>query len=215
MALKLYLHPLASYCHKVLIALYENDTPFEPRLVDHGDPENLAAFRAVWPPAKMPVLRDEARDRTLPETSVIIEYLAQHYPGPTRFLPADPDLALEVRLWDRIFDLYLHTPMQNVVADRIRPADAKDPYGVAAARNQLTMACEMIEGRMADRTWAVGETFTLADCAAAPALYYADRIAPLGEAFPATAAYLQRLKARPSFARTLAEAEPYFHMFPG
>jgi glutathione S-transferase len=215
MSLKLYLHPLASFCHKVLIALYENDTPFEPHLVNHGDPENLAAFRAVWPLAKMPVLRDEARDRTLPETSVIIEYLDQHYPGPTRFLPADPDLALQVRLWDRIFDLHVQEPMQKVVGDRIRPADAKDPHGVAAAREQLATACDLVERQVADRTWAVGETFTLADCAAAPALYYADRIAPLADAWPAAAAYLQRLKARPSFARTLTEAQPYFHMFPG
>lgn len=214
MSLTLHMHPLASYCWKVLIALYENDTPFEARLVDLGDPEDAAAFRALWPTGKMPVLRDAARDRTVPETSIIIEYLQTWYPGPVRFIPEDPEAALRVRLADRLFDLYVQEPMQKIVGDRIRPAGAKDPHGVAHARAQLAMAYGLLETELADRTWAAGEAFSLADCAAAPALFYADKVAPLGEAHPNTSAYLDRLLARPSFSRVLEEAQPYFAMFP-
>jgi glutathione S-transferase len=214
MSLTLHMHPLASYCWKVLIALYENDTPFEARLVDLGDPEAAAAFKALWPTAKMPLLRDEARNRTVPETSIIIEYLQTAYPGPARFIPDEPDAALRVRLLDRLFDLYVQDPMQRIVGDRIRPAGAQDPHGVAQARSQLAMAYDLLETELAGRTWAAGETFSLADCAAAPALFYADKVAPLGEAHPVVSAYLDRLLARPSFVRVLQEAEPYFAMFP-
>lgn len=214
MSLTLHMHPLASYCWKVLIALYENDTPFEAHLVDLSDPEVVAAFKALWPTAKMPLLRDEARDRTVPETSIIIEYLQAAYPGPVRFIPDDPEAALRVRLLDRLFDNYVQESMQKIVGDRIRPADAKDPHGVAHARAQLAMAYDLLEAQLAGRTWAAGEAFSLADCAAAPALFYANKVAPLGEAHPVVSAYLDRLLARPSFARVLQEAEPYFAMFP-
>jgi glutathione S-transferase len=214
MSLTLHMHPLSSYCWKALIALYENDTPFEAQVIDFGDPEAAAAFKALWPTAKMPVLRDAARNRTVPETSIIIEHLQAAYPGPVRFIPDDPEAALRVRLMDRLFDLYVMTPMQAIVADRIRPADAKDPYGVAQARAQLAMAYDLLETELAGRTWAAGEAFGLADCAAAPALFYANKVAPLGAAHPNVAAYLDRLLARPSFARVLQEAEPYFAMFP-
>jgi glutathione S-transferase len=215
MSLTLHMHPLSSYCWKVLIALYENDTPFEARVLDLGDPAVVAAFKALWPTTKMPLLCDTARDRTVPETSIIIEYLQATYPGPVRFIPDDPDAALRTRLMDRLFDLYVMTPMQAIVADRIRPADvAKDPYGVAQARTQIAMAYDLLETELAGRTWAAGETFSLADCAAAPALFYADKVAPLGAAHPVVSAYLDRLLARPSFARVLQEAEPYFAMFP-
>jgi glutathione S-transferase len=215
MSLTLHMHPLSSYCWKVLIALYENDTPFEARLLDLSDPAVVAAFKALWPTAKMPLLRDEARDRTVPETSTIIEYLQTTYPGPVRFIPDEPDSALRTRLMDRLFDLYVMTPMQTIVGDRIRPPDvAKDPYGVAQARKQLAMAYGLLETELAGRTWAAGEDFSLADCAAAPALFYADKVAPLGEHHPKVSAYLDRLLARPSFARVLREAEPYFAMFP-
>lgn len=214
MSLTLHMHPLASYCWKVLIALYENDTPFEAHLVDLGDPKVVAAFKALWPTAKMPLLVDEARDRTVPETSIIIEYLQAAYPGPVRFVPDDPEAALRVRLLDRLFDNYVQEPMQKIVGDRIRPADARDPHGVAHARAQLAMAYDLLEGQLAGRAWAAGEAFSLADCAAAPALFYADKVAPLGVAHPVVSAYLDRLLARPSFARVLQEAEPYFAMFP-
>ena len=214
MSLTLHMHPLSSYCWKVLIALYENATPFEARLVDFSDLEGIAAFRALWPTTKMPLLCDAARDRTVPETSIIIEYLQAAYPGPVRFIPDDPEAALRTRLMDRLFDLYVMTPMQAIVGDRIRPADAKDPYGVIQARAQLAMAYGLLEGELAGRTWAAGEDFGLADCAAAPALFYANKVAPLTDAHPKVSAYLDRLLARPSFARVLQEAEPYFAMFP-
>jgi glutathione S-transferase len=215
MSLTLHMHPLSSYCWKVLIALYENDTPFEARVLDLSDPAVVAAFKALWPTTKMPLLCDAARDRTVPETSIIIEYLQATYPGPVRFIPDDPDAALRVRLMDRLLDLYVMTPMQAIVADRIRPAGvAKDPHGVAQARAQLAMAYDMLEAELAGRTWAAGEMFGLADCAAAPALFYANKVAPLTQAHPRTSAYLDRLLTRPSFARVLQEAEPYFAMFP-
>ncbi len=214
MSLVLHMHPLSSYCWKVLIALYENDTPFEARLVDLSNPVGVAAFKALWPTTKMPLLCDAARDHTVPETSIIIEYLQAAYPGPVRFIPEDPDAALRTRLMDRLFDLYVMTPMQAIVGDRIRPADAKDPYGVAQARSQLAMAYDLLETELAGRTWAAGETFGLADCAAAPALFYANKVAPLTDSHPNVSAYLDRLLARPSFVRVLQEAEPYFAMFP-
>ncbi|GGL09226.1 glutathione S-transferase family protein [Caulobacter rhizosphaerae] len=214
MSLTLHMHPLASYCWKVLIALYENDTPFEARLVDLSDPAVVAAFKTLWPTAKMPLLVDKARDRTVPETSIIIEYLQTAYPGPVRFIPDHAEAALRVRLLDRLFDNYVQESMQKIVGDRIRPADAKDPHGVAHARAQLAMAYDLLEGQLAGRTWAAGEAFGLADCAAAPALFYANKVAPLGGSHPTVSAYLDRLLARPSFARVLQEAEPYFAMFP-
>ena len=213
--LTLHYHPLASFCWKVLIALYETGIPFEAKVVDLGDAPARAAFQALWPLAKMPVLEDRARGEVIPETSIIIEYLERHYPGAAPLIPRDPELALKARLRDRILDTYVQGPMQAIVGDRLRPESARDPYGVGQARAQLAAACGIVEGWMADGGWALGDAFSLADCAAAPALFYADKVAPLGEAFPHTRAYLERLTARPSFARVLAEAEPYFAMFPG
>jgi glutathione S-transferase len=215
MSLTLYYHPLASYCWQPLIALYENGTPFKPRLVDLMDPASAAAFRKVWPIGKFPVLRDEARGVTVPESTVIIEYLAQHYPGRTRLVPADSGLAWRVRLGDRFYDHYVNDPMSKIVTDRIRPAGRNDPHGVEEARALLRTALDMVETEMSGRTWAVGEAFTMADCAAGPALFYADKVMPLAEKHPHAGAYLDRLKRRPSFARVLQEAEPYFRMFPG
>lgn len=214
MALTLYLHPLASFCHKVLIALYENDIPFTPRMVDFADLGSAAALLDKWPVGKIPVLHDTATGLTLPETSIIIEYLEQRYPGPVRLLPDAPDAALDVRLWDRFYDLYVSVPMQKIVTDRIRPAGANDPHGVAEARGMLHLAYGMIESRMTDRTWAAGHGFSLADCAALPGLFFASIVEPFGSDQPALAAYFERLLQRPSVQRTLAEARPYFAMFP-
>jgi len=214
MSLILHYHPLASFCWKVLIALYENETAFEPRLVDLGDPDSRAAFAALWPVAKMPVLEDRARGAVVPETSVIIDYLDAHYPGPVRFVPEDPERARKVRLWDRIYDLYVQVPMQKIVGDRIRPEGRRDPFGVAEARTLLATAMDMVEREVAGKAWAAGGDFTMADCAAAPALFYADKVMPLDGAYPNALALLERLKARASFARVLAEAEPYFQYFP-
>jgi glutathione S-transferase len=214
MSLTLYSHPLASFCQKVLIALYENATPFESHLVDLGDAVSSAEFKRLWPIGKMPVLRDHARDRTIPESSIIIEYLAQHYPGRTPLLPADPELARQTRLRDRFYDLYVQEPMQKIVTDRLRPAGANDPFGVEQAKTLLRTAYGMIDEEMARRTWAMGDAFGMADCAAAPALFYAKLVVPFGDAHENVARYLDRLMERPSFARVVEEARPYFALFP-
>ena len=214
MALRLYFHPLSSFCQKVLIALYENGTPFEPHLVEFENEASSAELKEIWPVGKIPVLRDEARGRTVPESSTIIEYLAQHYPGTTPLVPADPDLARQTRLRDRFFDLYVNVPMQKVVTDRLRPAGQHDPYGVEQARALLRTSCGMIDEDMCSKPWTMGDEFTMADCAAAPALYYANLVMPLAETYQHAAAYLARLAERPSFARAIREAEPYRVRFP-
>lgn len=214
MSLTLHFHPLSSFCWKVLIALYENDIPFKPNQVDLSNPTERAAFVKLWPIGKFPVLQDAARGEVVPESSIIIEYLDRHYPGPTRFIPEDPGRALQTRLKDRVFDLYIHLPMQEIVGDRLRPQDKKDPFGVEAARARIRTAYAIIEQQMVGGPFAMGEAFTLADCAALPALFYGNRVEPFGAEHRNVAAYLERLKARPSIARVLKEAEPYFGMFP-
>lgn len=214
MTLKLYFHPLSSFSQKVLVALYEMGTSFEPRVVDLGVEASRAELAGLWPLAKIPVLRDDARDRTVPESSVIIEYLARHHPGGTQLVPSDPDLALRTRLLDRFYDLYVQEPMQKVVLDRLRPSGSHDPHGVERARTLLRTALDVVERGTRARTWAVGDAFTMADCAAAPALFYADLVAPLADAHPSAAGYLRRLRERPSFARAVEEARPYLHLFP-
>jgi glutathione S-transferase len=214
MSLTLYFHPLSSFCQKVLIALYENDTPFKPEIVDLFDEAASAAFKKIWPIGKFPVLRDEARDRTIPESSIIIEYLQQYFPGRTRFIPAEAELARQMRFRERFFDLHVNVPMQKIVTDRLRPAGKNDPYGVEQARAQLRTALGLTESGMAGKTFAMGEDFTMADCAAAPALFYANLVMPFGETHPNTAAYLNRLMQRPSFARAVKEAKPYLNLVP-
>ena len=214
MSLTLYMHPLASFCQKVLIAFYENDTPFEPRIVDLADETSRAEFLKIWPIGRMPVLRDEARDRTIPESSIIIEYLAQHYPGKMQLVPTDADLARQTRFRDRFYDLYVQEPMQKIVTDRLRPAGKNDPHGVEQAKGLLQAAYGLIEHDMSTKTWAMGDAFSIADCAAAPALFYADLVLPFADTCPNTAAYLRRLMERPSFARVVREAEPYRALFP-
>jgi glutathione S-transferase len=214
MSLTLHFHPLSSFCWKVLIALYDNDIPFAPNKVDLSNPTERAAFLKLWPIGKFPVLADAARGETVPESSIIIEYLDRHCPGRTRFIPADPDIALRTRLRDRVFDLYVHLPMQEIVGDRLRPQDKKDSFGVEAARARIRGCYEMIEQQMVSGPFAMGEAFTLADCSALPALFYGNRVEPFGAEHRKLAAYFERLKARPSIVRVLKEAEPYFGMFP-
>ncbi|GLH78750.1 glutathione S-transferase [Bradyrhizobium sp. SSBR45G] len=214
MSLTLYYHPLSSFCWKVLIALYENDVPFTPKLVKFGDADERAAFLKLWPIGKFPVLYDEQLQRMIPESSIIIEYLDQHRAGATRFIPEESDLALRTRLRDRFLDLYVHMPTQAIVFDRLRPADARDPSGVAEARARLRTSYTMLEAELPPAGWAMGDRFTLADCAALPALFYADKVEPLDDGLRTVGAYLDRLKARPSVARVLTEAEPFFHLFP-
>jgi glutathione S-transferase len=213
MALALYYHPLASFCHKVLIALYENATPFVPHIVDLADQNASAGFLDLWPVGKLPVLHDEGPNRIIPETTIIIEYLDRRYHGRQAFFPEDEAQNLDARLWDRFFDFYVQLPMQKIVTDRLRAPGEGDRRGVADAKASLATAYRMIEERMAERTWAAGEGFTIADCAAAPALFYAGILVP----FPVNghlAAYFERLLARPSFRRVIAEARPYFELFP-
>jgi glutathione S-transferase len=214
MSLKLYFHPLASFCWKVLIALYENDTPFEPHIVDLGGERSSTEFKRIWPIGKFPVLHDKARNVTVPESSIIIEYLSHHYPGGTELVPKDTDLALQARQWDRVYDFYVHEPMQKIVGDRLRPPGKTDAQGVEQAKALLDTAYSMVDREMAAKTWAIGDKFTMADCAAAPALFYANKVLPLGERYRNVARYLDRLLARPSFARTVQEAQPYFALFP-
>lgn len=212
--LTLHGHPLSSFCMKVTMALYEAGTPVRHALVDLGDAAERERFYALWPLGKMPVLVDDARGETVPETSAILEYLSLHYPGEAELTPKAADRAWRARLAERIYDLYVQTPMQRIVADRLRPADQKDAFGVAQARAELARTLDYVDGQMAERTFATGEAITVADCAAAPALFYADKVLPFAATHPNVWAYFERLKARPSFARTLKEAEPYFHMFP-
>jgi glutathione S-transferase len=212
MALTLYAHPFSSYCQKVLVALYENDTPFNFRMVDFRDAQAIAELEALWPLRKFPVLTDN--QRTLIEASIIIEYLDVHYPGATRFIPSDANTALDVRFMDRFFDNYIMTPQQKIVADALRPTEHRDSYGVQEVRKQLETAYRWLDNTLANRHWAVGDQFTLADCAAAPALFYADWSHRIDASFKNVHAYRQRLLARPSFARAVDEARPYRPLFP-
>jgi glutathione S-transferase len=214
MSLRLYSHPFASFCQKVLIALYENATPFEAVLIDLANEADRAELLRVWRIAKFPVLLDDARKCSVPESSIIIEYLSQYYPGPVALLPQDPELARETRLLDRFYDLYVSDPMQKIVGNRLRPADHKDAFGVTQAKALLDTAYGMIEDQMANRTWATGESFSMADCSAAPALLYANVVHPIAAAYPRARAYLTRLRERPSFARVAREAEPFWAIFP-
>jgi glutathione S-transferase len=213
MTLRLYYHPLSSFCQKVLIALYEAGTPFTPQIVDLRDEKERAAFLKIWPIGKFPVLKDEARDRLVPESTIIIEYLAQHYPGKSTLMPADADAARQMRLRDRFFDLYVNMAMQKIIGDRMRPADKKDSFGVEQSKQQIRTALDFVERDMGN-SWLMGEAFTMADCAAAPSLFYANMVAPFMDTHKKVAAYFQRLTKRPSYARVQKEAEPYLNMVP-
>jgi glutathione S-transferase len=209
-SLTLYAHPFSSYCQKVLIPLYENGTPFVWRSLE--DPAANQELAALWPMRRFPLLVDEGR--VVVEATVIVEHLDVFHPGPTRFLPADPREALEVRMLDRFFDNYVMTPQGRVVFDALRPAADRDPTGVAEARRMLETAYAWLDARMAGREWAVGGGFTLADCAAAPSLFYADWTHPIPPVFGHLLAYRRRLLARPSFARAVDEARRFRPNFP-
>ena len=213
MTLTLHYHPFSSYCQKVLVALYERDVAFERNIVDLGDPEQKAALERLWPMAKFPVLSDEARGATVPESSLIIAYLDRVHAGPP-LVPDDPDAALQVHLWDRFFDHYVETPMQKAVTDNFRPDAARDPHGVEEARALLRRSWDMLEDALAEGgEWVAGDLFSLADCGAGPALFYANIVQPF-EGRPNVEAYYARLLARLSFARAVDEARPYRHFLP-
>lgn len=210
MSLTLYYHPLASFCHKVLIALYENGIEFERRVIDLADAADRAELQAIWPIGKFPVIRDHARQRDLPESTVIIEYLDRFYPGEHPLIPGDWEAALEVRLWDRFFDNYLQVPIQQIVGDRLRGAKGD----LTKERSTLKTAYDMLERRMASRTWVASQDFSMADCAAAPALFYASTLQPFPDEFSHLSAYFDRLTQRPSFQRVIDEARPCFSLYP-
>ncbi len=215
MSLTLHFHPLSSFCQKVLIGLYELGLPFERHLVDLGDEAARAAFLKLWPMGKFPVLRDEARSRTIPESTIILEYLDAHCAPAPRLIPADPTRALECRLQDRFYDWHVQLPMQRIVGDRLRAEGQRDPLGAEQARGQLRAAYGVAEAQLGESGWAAGEAFSMADCAAAPALFYANELVPFEEEHPRLRAYFARLCARPSYARVQEEARPYLAMFPG
>jgi glutathione S-transferase len=210
MPLTLYAHPFASYCWKTLIALYENETPFIYRVVE--DAAGWAELESLWPIRKFPLLRDG--ETTIVESSVIVEYLMRRHPGTTRMIPVNDDAALRVRFLDRFFDNYVMSPMQTLVSDRMRTETERDAKGVADARKMLDTAYGWLEQQLPPRAWASGSTFSLADCSAAPALFYADWVHPAGDRFPGVLAYRGRLLARPSVARVVDEARPYRKLFP-
>lgn len=212
MALQLFFHPFSSYCQKALIAFYENAIPFEPQLLEGPDSPAMRRLAELWPMKRFPLLVDGAH--TVMEATCIIEHLAVHHPGPARLIPADPAAALQVRMLDRFFDNYVATPQQKIVFDALRPPEARDPHGVQQARDMLETSYAWLERTLQGRSWAAGPDFTLADCAAAPFLFYADWTHPIGDAHPTVVAYRRRLLQRPSFARAVDEARPYRAFFP-
>ena len=208
--IKLYAHPFSSYSQKALVVLYENGTPFDYRNLE--DAEAGREFAALTPTGRFPILVDG--DRTIFESSAIIEHLQLHHPGAVRLVPADGDAAIEARMLDRFFDNYVMTPMQAIVFDFRRPENGRHPRGVEEAHALLERACDWLETRMSGREWACASGFGIADCAAAPSLFYADWVHDIGKGRPNLRAYRDRLLARPSFARAVDEARPFRHYFP-
>ena len=211
MSLTLYAHPFASYCWKVLIALYENATPFEYRLIE--DASGWAELEAIWPIKKFPLLRDG--DATIVESSIVVEYLMHRYPGAIQLIPGYRDAALAVRLMDRVFDNYVMSPMQTLVANRMRAEPERDAQAVTSARKMLDTAYGWLDGQLRPALWAAGGDFSLADCSGAPALFYADWVHPIGERYPKLLAYRRQVLARPSVTRVVNEARPFRKLFPG
>lgn len=212
MQLTVYGHPFSSYTQKVLLALYENATPFEFRGVGPDQPRNSAEWLRLWPIRKFPVLVDG--DRTVAETSIIIEYLDLHHPGPVRFLPEDAKAALEVRFLDRFFDLHVMEAAQHAVNGAITGMDDRARDGKALAEEKLERSYAWLENELAGRAWAAGDAFSLADCAASPSLFYADWVHRISESYPVLQAYRAKLLARPAYARAVEEARPYRNLFP-
>jgi glutathione S-transferase len=212
MTIKFYGHPFSSYCMKALIAFYENDVPFEWRMLSSKHPDNGAEFARLWPIGKFPVIVDGGE--TVMEASSIVEYLAVAHPGSMKLIPADPATAAKVRMMDRIFDNYVMTPQGKCVFDALRGPENRDPAGVAEAKTMLETIYAWLDTELAGHEWAVGNDFTLSDCAAAPSLFYADWTHAIPERFTTLLAYRKRLLARPSFARAVDEARPYRPLFP-
>ena len=209
--LELFAHPFSSYCQKVLIALWADETEFEYRLLDPEHAENMDELKRRWPFGQFPLLIDKGE--TVVETTPIIEHLQARHPGPNRWIP-EGDAGRRARFLDRFFDLYVMNNMSRPVFDALRPEGSRDSYGVEQAMAQLRVAYDWLEANLGEGPWAVGDQFTLADCAAAPSLFYADWVQPIGDARPKLAAYRARLLAHPIVARAVNEARPYRHFFP-
>lgn len=210
--MKLYYHPVSSYSQKVLMALYEKNCPFEPVIVNLMDEKGREEYKKIYPMGKVPFLRIEQKSWSVPESSIIIEYIDRYFPGGTRLIPDDPDLARQVRMRDRFFDLYVNDTMTKIFFDGLRPQGQNDPYGVQQAKDRLETAFAMIDRDLADKTWAMGDVFSMADCAAAPALFYCRMIYPFTK-YDNVSAYFNRLAERPSFQRVIKEAQPYLKAF--
>ena len=215
----LYYHPLSSFCHKVLIALYEHGVEFEPHTVNLGDAAERAELAAMWPITKFPVLRDHSRERNVAESTIIIEYLDRHFAGAHPLIPAptdeeNADQALEVRLWDRILDNYVHLPMQQIVAGKLRGSNGGTSGDTSGERSRIATAYGMIDRQLASRTWVAGQGFSMAECAATPALFYAHTLVPFPDGMDHLKAYFERLMERPSVRRVMEEAKPFFSFYP-
>lgn len=209
--LQLFAHPFSSYCQKVLIALWADGTPFEYRLLDEEHPENMAELERHWPFRLFPLLLDDGAP--VVETSCIIEHLQACHPGPNPWIPEGAP-GRRVRFLDRFFDLHVMNNMSVSVFNAIRPEDSRDPHGVALSLGRLRTAYDWLEANLDEGPFAIGEAFTLADCAAAPSLFYADWVEQIGPSRPRLSAYRARLLAHPIVARAVDEARPYRHFFP-
>jgi glutathione S-transferase len=209
-SLTLFYHPLASFCHKVLIALYENHTAFDKRIINLGDEKDRAELLAVSPLGKFPVIRDPARGRDVAETTIIIEYLDHFFAGERPLIPCEWEDALQVRLWDRLLDSYVQMPMQHIVGDRLRGTQGD----LSKERATLEMAYRMIDRQLAGRMWLASEEFSMADCAAAPALFFSCTVQPFPHGLTHLSGYFDRLVERPSVHRVLEEAKPYLQFYP-
>ena len=210
--LELFGHPFSSYTWKALIALYENDTPFSFRMIDPDHPQNTQRIQALSPQGKFPVLIDG--DRVLCESSIIIEYLQRHHPGPATLLPEDQDKALDVRMLDRFFDNYVMTPTQHIVSDFMREPAHRDSLTVSSAHTMLQRSYDWLDTHLQHNSYASGDMFSLADCAAAPSLFYADWVDEIGEEHTALRRYRSKLLTRPSVKRCVDDARPYRPLFP-
>lgn len=212
MTMKFYQHPMSSFCWKVSIALHEAGIPFESVTVNLGDPEVREDYLKISPFGKLPTLVDGGR--VVNETSIIIEYLTLKYPEAAGLMPKDPEEALKIRALDRFYDLYINLGLLRIAGDNLRPEDKREPISIAMVLGDMKTALGIVERDLANRTFAAGETFTMADCSALPSLFYAQRLIPYEPDFPNIVRYLERLQKRPSVARVIKDAEPYFHLLP-
>jgi glutathione S-transferase len=210
MSLTLYYHPLSSYCHKVLIALYEHAVDFDKRIIDLGNAAEKAELQALWPIGKFPVIHDHTGQCDVAESTIIIEYLDHYFAGQNRLIPGNWDTALEVRLWDRVCDNYLQTPLQQIVLDRILGANGN----LTQQRATLQTVYSMFDRQLASNSWLASAEFSLADCSAAPALFYASTLERIPDELGHLNAYFERLTNRPSVQRVIEEARPYFSFYP-